>query len=88
MNKYWQSELWGEQRDDAYAMRTSSQDFLLTVRIREVGPHQRLMLTQVFHPGGDKHSEHVIDVSDQNNDEAMAYGFAHCAMLAEGAKPR
>lgn len=88
MNNYWQSELWGEHPDDLYAMRTGPQEFLLTVRIREVGPHQRLMLTQVFHPGGEKHSEHVIDIAEQNNDEAMAHGFAHGAWLANGAKPR
>ena len=40
------------------------------------------MLTQVIPPGGEKHSEHVIEVAEQNNDEAMAHGFAHGAWLA------
>ncbi|UMY52022.1 hypothetical protein [Pseudomonas azotoformans] len=87
-NKYWQSELWGEHEDDVYAMRTSPEEFLLTVRVREFGPHNRSMLTQVFHPSGAKHSEHVFDVSDDSDEEAMQHGFNHGAWLAKGAKPR
>jgi hypothetical protein len=88
LKNYWQSELWGEEPSDVYAMRTGPQEFLLTARIRELASHQRQMLTQVFHPGGAKHSEHVFDVSDQTEEEALAFGFAQGAWLAAGAKPR
>ncbi|WP_145251789.1 hypothetical protein [Pseudomonas sp. SJZ131] len=87
-NKYWQSELWGEHPSDLYLMRTGPQEMVITVRIREFGPHQRSMLTQLFHPGGAKHSEHVFDLFDESNEEAVEQGFAHGAWLAQGAKPR
>ncbi|MNF06675.1 hypothetical protein D3C80_2066780 [compost metagenome] len=87
-NKYWQSELWGEHPDDIYAMRTGPQDFVITIRIREQGPHVKHMLTQLFHPGGDKHSEHVFDVSEDTQEDAIAHGLSHARWLAQGAKPR
>ncbi|MNR43011.1 hypothetical protein D3C85_1615900 [compost metagenome] len=87
-NKYWQSDLWGEDPSDLYTMRTDPRGFLITVRIRKNGPHQRAMLTQLFHPSGAKHSEHVFDLLDESDQEAIQQGIAHGAWLAAGATPR
>ncbi|MGA4442570.1 hypothetical protein ACPA2N_25740 [Ectopseudomonas hydrolytica] len=87
-NKYWQSELWGEHPADVFQMRTGRKGFLFTVRIREFDRFDRKMLTQLIHPGGAKHSEHVFDLEDQSIEDAVAFGFGHCAWLEEGATPR
>lgn len=86
-NRYWQSELWGSSPDDLCEERELVHGFVCKVRVRRQQGNE-LMLIQLIHPSGSRHSEHVYDVSESSDVEALREGFSVGEWLASGAKPR
>lgn len=84
-NSIWQSDIWGEDKSDFYGIDEES-GFLKTVRIRTHESGSRAMLTQLFYPSGAKHSEHVFQLRDETQDEAVDNGIAHLKWLTKHAK--
>jgi hypothetical protein len=87
-NKYWQAELWGEDPSDVCQKHVAERGFVITVRLRRQGGHKGTMFTQLFHPSGVKHSEHVFDISDDSDYQAIQHGIGHGEWLARGTRPK